>query len=278
MKARATLRKAAFTLIELLVVIAIIAILAALLLPALSRAKARAQARACTSNTPQQGLAWHLYTDDNGGYLVNNGVFNGFGNYSGPETGLPIPTPNWAYGMMDWSTSPDITNQTLLTSGLLYHYTQQPKLYKCPADPYLAAAQMGAGFPQRVRSLSMNAFVTGHSPTGAYWLPGYVSYQRESQFLPLAPSLLWVFADEHPDTINDAWLRTEMDSSNQWDDLPGSNHQGACPFNFADGHSELHRWLSAKTSPPVTYSRPTIQDPGSPDIQWMLAHTTVALP
>jgi len=278
MKARATLRKAAFTLIELLVVIAIIAILAALLLPALSRAKARAQARACTSNTRQQGLAWHLYTDDNGGYLVNNGVFNGFGNYSGPETGLPIPTPNWAYGMMDWSTSPDITNQTLLTSGLLYHYTQQPKLYKCPADPYLAAAQMGAGFPQRVRSLSMNAFVTGHSPTGTYWLPGYVSYQKESQLLPLAPSLLWIFADEHPDTINDAWLRTEMDSSNQWDDLPGSNHQGACPFNFADGHSELHRWLSAKTSPPVTYSRPTIQDPGSPDIQWMLAHTTVALP
>ena len=278
MKAGATLQVQAFTLLELLVVIATIAILAALLLPALSRAKARAQAMTCTSNTRQQGLAWHLFTDDNDGNLVNNGVFNGFGNYYGQQTGLPIPTPNWAYGMMDWSTSPDITNQTLLSSGLLWHYTQQPKLYKCPADPYLSPAQCAAGFNERVRSLSMNAFMTGNSPTGLYWVPGFVAYQKESQMVNPAPSQLWVFADEHPDTINDAWLRTEMDNPNQWDDLPGSYHQRACPFNFADGHSELHRRLSAKTSSPVTYGRPTVQDPGSPDIQWMLAHTTVALP
>ena len=65
---------------------------------------------------------------------------------------------------------------------------------------------------------------------------------------------------------------------NLWDDLPGSCHQGACPFNFADGHSELHKWLSAKTCPPVKYVRNAVVDPGSPDIQWMWAHTTVASP
>jgi hypothetical protein len=84
--------------------------------------------------------------------------------------------------------------------------------------------------------------------------------------------------DEHPDTINDAWLNTAMANTNQWDDMPASNHNGAGVFNFADGHNELHKWLSAKTCAPVAYTRNVIVDPGSPDIQWMLRHTTVAAP
>jgi type II secretory pathway pseudopilin PulG len=58
--------KSGFTLTALLVIIAVLAILAAMLLPALARAKTKASSINCVNNLKQVGLAFRIWSDDNG--------------------------------------------------------------------------------------------------------------------------------------------------------------------------------------------------------------------
>ena len=66
------------------------------------------------------------------------------------------------------------------------------------------------------------------------------------------PANLWVFLDEHPDTINDGGFAVQMNSQT-WVDMPANYHNGACGFAFADGHSEIHKWVNRNKIPPVRY-------------------------
>jgi len=277
--------RGAFTLIELLVMIAIIAILSAILLPALSQAKGRAQAILCLNNTKQLILGWQLYADDFDGVLPYNLVMTA----NGPRMNL-----NWVNNVMTWDLSSDNTNPATITEASLGPFVSKATaIYHCPADHALSAAQSAAGWDRRIRSYSMNAMVgnAGEFSASGYNVnnPGYVQFFKITQ-IP-RPSEIFVFLDEHPDTIDDGYFldkATEYTSSAyggsdyntaEWLDLPATYHNNATAFSFADGHSEIHRWVVPSTSYPIQPNVPylpiDIAANQRADFNWILEHMSV---
>jgi len=271
-----TVCRRGFTLIELLVVIAIIAILASMLLPALAKAKTKAQGISCLSNNKQLVLAWHLYAGD-----FNDACAN---NFTIPGTENSITSKkfdNWVNNVMTWGAGTDVdsvsvTNVAWVKNGVLSAYTSAALgIYKCPADVYVSPAQKTKGWTARLRSNSMNALfgLSEDNPPAAELAGHSWSDSSYRQFLKTSqvpkPAFTWLTVDEHPDSINDAFFIVGQGSS-QWGDLPASYHNKACGFSFADGHAEIHKWLSCTYVYPVRFSfgvRPFDAD-GRRDFPW----------
>jgi prepilin-type N-terminal cleavage/methylation domain-containing protein/prepilin-type processing-associated H-X9-DG protein len=248
-----------FTLIELLVVIAIIAVLAGMLLPALSRAKAKAQGAACFGNVRQLSLAWTMYADDSLDRYVNNHGID--------ET--REKRDNWVNNVLDWSDNPENTNLLLVTRGLLAtHAGESAAVFRCPSDKSRAEAG------PRTRSYSLNSLVGNPGVLTNRFNPDYVQFLKSSDLT--TPSQIFVFLDEHPDTINDGFFMNRLYEF-KWGNLPASYHNGAGTLSYTDGHVESHRWQVPGTI------RPPVQGGagGSPeaapwnDFEWLRQRSSV---
>ena len=87
-----------FTLVELIVIVSIVAVLSGILLPVLAGSKRQARASICLSNLKQLGTGFHLFADDNRGYLPSE-------------------------------------QQEMLWVDLLRPYLSAGEVFMCPADP-----------------------------------------------------------------------------------------------------------------------------------------------
>lgn len=269
---------AGFTLLELLVTIGVIAVLAGLLLPALARAKGRAQATACLNNQRQLTLACLLYVGDYDDALPYN-----MGEDEIKRLVAQGKYLNWTSSIMNWELDQDNIDSAKLTQGGLGPYVGRvARVYKCPSDNVVSDLQARAGWSSRVRSMSMNAMMGDageYSRTGAN-----VNNPDYQQFFRLAqvpqPARLFVFIEEHPDSINDGYFLNKPDTR-EWTDLPASYHQGGANLTFADGHAEAYQWRFASTKRPALPDGAAlpfrVPDGEQGDFLWLMKRTSIDL-
>ena len=275
--------KRGFTLIELLVVIAIIAILAAMLLPALSKSKLKAQGIQCMSNHRQLALAWRLYTDENREMLLYAS-----GDVVGWQPGV------WMSGTLNftpsnpsnWDPSVDIYR-----SPMWPYCGKAPGIFKCPADN--SSVTVAGEVKPRVRSMVMNLYLGGFKGTGGnvFNEKTWRIYKKSSDLNVPGQAKVFVFLDEREDAINWGNFYTEMKGyptastpANpvlyQLADMPGTYHGNACGFSFADGHSEIKKWLDSRTVPPLKKGALLFDgstqtpSPRNPDVGWLQDRST----
>jgi len=207
-----------FTLIELLVVIAIIALLMAILIPVLHRAREQGKRAVCLNNTQTLVLAWIMYAEANDGRIPRapaseNSAVKDCWIRKPPGT-LPIEAP-------------EEEQIEALKAGVLFPYTQNVKVYRCP----VAVAR------------EMRTYSIVHAMNGSGL--GQGGPVCRELFNIKHPGTRIVFIDDYGEDWDAAWA-VHYSSPKWWNPIPMRHGKGTIA-SHADGHSEFHNWTDPRT-------------------------------
>jgi prepilin-type N-terminal cleavage/methylation domain-containing protein/prepilin-type processing-associated H-X9-DG protein len=233
--------RAGFTLIELLVVIAIIAILAALLLPALAKAKAKAHRIQCASNMKNWGYATVMYMGD----------FEDKLPYFGDSSAV---TPGYSMDFWHMKLAPYVARRVQV--GVLFGLTDvfTNVLRKCPGG-----------------STQPPPFYTGDWSVDAAWAAGWNCWIGANFGLgntaadPLAaPFFYGIHSGRYNPPLKGMQIRKSADVMTFMDTI---SHYVYSPVQWrfardAD-HDKVNDSMSAYTSTPFNYGRPTVHSGGA---------------
>ena len=236
----------------------------------------------------QLDLAWMIYASEFNERLPVNPVGNANDAIGTPGGVSPAWVAGWEVYTPNIST--DNTNTLLLVApnlqqyGSIGGYIKSAGTYHCPGD-----TSTDPKYGPRVRSCSMNGLVGYADPTGGYnpapEIAGYQIFLKSTDFRKLSPSSAFVFLDERASSIDDGWFFVDPQGYKlsgiiamlTVNNLPAVYHNQCSSFSFADGHAEIHKWLShnfatlSGNSQSTTY---TDTENGFSDVYWLVSHAT----
>ena len=268
----------AFTRVDLVAIVSVVVVLGMLAVPLRGDAQSESDTIICQTNKRQLVRATHLYTMDNGGLLPLNG-----------NSDATAPGRNWVIYTVD--LPPGATNTSALSNpstSLLANYLERnARPFRCPADR--TGVRIAGQIVPRARSVSMNNAVgtdplQPKNPTPGFWLSGDFSHTANRTFRCFGklsdmvrprPSDVFIFLDEHPDSINDGMFGSMgplPQSQMRWIDVPASYHGGGAGFGMGDGSALIHQWrvpmaITGQFNPPPVST-------SYPDLLWLANITT----
>jgi hypothetical protein len=189
------------------------------------------------NNIRQLQLGAMMYANDNGGFLLPNAPYGQ--NLTGSKAWIDVTTMAFVEGLGNQEGN---TNTALYTDALLAPYlANQTGVYRSPGDT------IPSSNGQRIRSYSMNGqmgcvytkkLVDYDSPA--------IQYVKDSDITKPVPTDAYVFSEDNPYTINDGYMQISSQPSEAgFPDVPAAYLGGDCAFSFADGHAEVHKWVTA---------------------------------